>query len=121
MTKKQAAIEARITMEIIVDCYDDDEQTTGWYCYLEQALHFPFKAQAIEKRRHSPLTVGQVIEVIGMGNQDDCHLNEMWVDICWQSDTLNVPLAQLKPIKADKSTTEAMDAWHYWVEQGLGN
>ncbi len=33
------SIEERIMMEIIVDCYDEAEQTMGWFYYLEDTLH----------------------------------------------------------------------------------
>src|SRR5437773_5503067 len=36
--------EERITMEIIVDAYDSEEQAMGWYYYLEGTLHFPLIA-----------------------------------------------------------------------------
>jgi hypothetical protein len=32
------AREERITMEIIVDAYDEAERALGWYYYLEQQL-----------------------------------------------------------------------------------
>jgi hypothetical protein len=31
-----------IDEEIIVDCYGEAERATGWYCYLEDRLEFPF-------------------------------------------------------------------------------
>ena len=30
--------EERIEMEIVVDCYNDSERATGWFCYLEDRL-----------------------------------------------------------------------------------
>lgn len=36
--------EERIAMEIIVDTYDEIEQFTAWYYYLENTLIFPFTA-----------------------------------------------------------------------------
>jgi hypothetical protein len=29
-----------------------------------------------------------------------------------------VPLAQLKVIQADAATKQAVEDWHYWVQQG---
>lgn len=111
------AIEERIHMEIIVDCYDEEEQTACWYCYLGDRLDFPFKAEVIVKRRNSPLVIGQMVEVTGMGDEDDCSLHEMWVDIRWQENVLSVPLSQLQPVDADEATVLAVDDWHYWVER----
>jgi hypothetical protein len=32
--------EERISMEIIVDAYDAEEQAMGWYYYLEETIQF---------------------------------------------------------------------------------
>jgi hypothetical protein len=37
--------EERIIMEVIVDCYDEQEQAMGWYYYLNDRIDFPFKAK----------------------------------------------------------------------------
>src|SRR5579864_2912651 len=58
--------EERIDMEIIVDAYSAEEQALGWYYYLEEHLHFPFKARCIEHRIISPLELGDEVEVVGM-------------------------------------------------------
>jgi hypothetical protein len=36
----------------------------------------------------------------------------------WEDRSLAVPLAQLQVIKADKTTRQAVEDWHYWAEQG---
>jgi hypothetical protein len=38
-------------MEAIVDAHGGEEQTPGWYYYLEARLQFPFKAKCIEARK----------------------------------------------------------------------
>ena len=43
-TAQDAERDERIMMEIVVDCYDEDEQMIGWYYYLEDTLLFPFTA-----------------------------------------------------------------------------
>ena len=47
--------EERIQMEIVVDCYNESERYSGWICYLEERLEFPFRARCIarEKFHHS--------------------------------------------------------------------
>ena len=45
--KRDKIREERISMEIIVDAYDSEEQAMGWYYYLEEKLHFPFLAKCI--------------------------------------------------------------------------
>ena len=99
-----------------MDAYGPDERAMGWYCYLEGKLNFPFAAQCNAKRAVSPLKVKQSVEVIGMPPENEC-MREMFVTIRWEDDELAVPLAQLKVIKADDATREAVADWHYWVRQ----
>lgn len=42
--KRDEGREARITMEAVVDAYDEVERAMSWYYYLEGRLHFPFNA-----------------------------------------------------------------------------
>jgi hypothetical protein len=64
--KRDEVREERISMEIIVDAYDPEEQALGWYYHLEEKLAFPFKAKCIEERRISPLKKGETVEVSGL-------------------------------------------------------
>jgi len=109
--------ERRIEMEIIVDAYGPEEQALGWYYWLEEHLHFPFRARCIAERRTSPLRKGEEVEVIGMLGEEECQ-HEMFVLISWQDRTLGAPLAQLEGVDVDDQTREAIDDWHYWVERG---
>ncbi len=110
--------EQRITMEIIVDAYDEQERAMGWYYYLQDHLRFPFTATCIAKRAISPLRVKDEVEVIGMPGEDECE-HEMFVTIRWEKEGLAVPLSQLKPIAAtDNETQQAVEDWHYWVKMG---
>jgi len=104
-------------MEVVVDAYGPDERAMGWYCYFEGKLSFPFTARCNVKRAVSPLKVKESVEVIGMPPEDEC-MREMFVTIRWDDDELAVPLSQLKVIKADDETREAVEDWHYWVQQG---
>ena len=110
--------EERITMEIIVDAYGQEEQAMGWYYYLEDQLHFTFTAICNVKRAISPLQVKDEVDVIGMGPEDECE-NEMFVTIRWGKDGLAVPLSQLTPISnTSQQTVQAVEDWHYWVQMG---
>jgi hypothetical protein len=116
--KRDDAREHRISMEIVVDCYDESERAMGWYCYLENELRFPFTATCIAKRAISPLRVKDEVEVIGLPESDECQ-REMFVTIRWEKDGLAVPLSQLQPIRAtDEQTKQAVEDWHYWVRMG---
>jgi hypothetical protein len=115
--KQDPRREQRIAQEIVVDADDADERAMGWYSYLEDQLRFPFRAQCISHRAISPLRKGEEIEVVDVAPADEC-AREMFVTVSWQNRSLAVPLAQLQVLKADKTTGQAVDDWHYWAEQG---
>ena len=116
-SKKEKAREERISMEIIVDAYDEMERALGWYYYLDEKLQFPFTAKCIAVRPVSPLVKGERVEVAGMPPEDECEC-EMFVTVRWQERTFAVPLSQLEVVKADAETREAVADWHYWVRMG---
>ena len=109
--------EERITMEIIVDAYGPEEQALGWYYYLDQNLHFPFSARCVTRRSISPLKPGEKVEVVGMPPEAECK-HDMFVLIRRKSDQFGVPLMQLEGIDVDKETQQAIEDWHYWMNQG---
>ena len=109
--------EQRITYEIVVDAYGPEERAMGWYYYLEEHLHFPFRAKCIKARPISPLRKGEEVTVTGLAPDDDCP-GGMFVIIEWADRAFGVPLAQLEGIRVDKETKQAIADWHYWVKQG---
>ncbi|MEO1149120.1 MAG: calcium-binding protein [Cyanobacteria bacterium J06638_22] len=117
MVDKDPVREERITMEIVVDAYGPEEQAMGWYCYLQETMVFPFTGTCITKRRSSPIKVGKTVEVLDMAPAEECE-SEMFVEIKWDEDTLDVPLSQLEAPETDEETQEAIADWHYWVERG---
>jgi hypothetical protein len=116
--KKNAERENRIDMEIIVDAYGPEEQAMGWYYYLQDKLCFPFLAKCVDERVSSPLCKGDKVEIIRMAPEEECQ-HEMFVEMRWENRTLAIPLSQLKPIgTVDEDTIEAVEDWHYWIDQG---
>ncbi len=116
--KRDEAREDRITMEIVVDAYNEDERAIGWYCYLGDTLNFPFLTRCIKERPISPLRVGDEVEVIGMAPADECE-KEMFVMTPREHNrTLAIPLSQLEVVHGDEDTKQAVEDWHYWVEMG---
>ena len=109
--------EERIHMEIIVDAYGPEEQALGWYYYLEGTLQFPFTARCIARRLTSPLEVGDEVEVMGMPPEEEGE-HDMLVLIRWRPHELAIPLRQLEGIQVDDETQQAIEDWHYWVNQG---
>ena len=111
----ETSFESLIADEILVDCYDGLDQLSSWFSYLEAHLSFPFEAEVVAERRISPLKVDQKVYVTGMGAEEDCYVNEIWVDIVWERDgVLSVPLMQLLPFETDTETEQAVAAWVYW-------
>lgn len=106
----------RIAMEIIVDCYDSQEQFLGWHSYLENTLKFPFEASW----KTTPDGKSEKITVIGMGDFDYClDASDMLVNIEYEGDELFEPLNELFDIKSnDEKTNESIRDWHYWNESG---
>lgn len=115
--KLNRAREQRITNEIILDAYNEEERAMGWYCYLEENLDFPFKARCVVPRTISPLKKGEDVVVIAMAQEDDC-MREMFVLIEFAGRKLGVPLSQLDAPQAGPETREAVEDWRYWVAMG---
>ncbi|MEQ8975553.1 MAG: calcium-binding protein [Coleofasciculus sp. C1-SOL-03] len=98
--ERDAEREERITMEIVVDAYEPEEQAMGWYYYLQDTMQFPFTAVCISKRRTSPVKEKATVEVVRMAPEEECE-QEMFVEIVWDDDRLAVPLIQLEAPEAD--------------------
>ncbi len=109
--------ENRISMEIVVDAYNEEERAMGWYCYLDETLHFPFRARCFTKRSISPLVVGEIVQAMKMAPSEECE-HEMFVLTRWKNRTVAVPLSQLEGLVFDDETSEAIADWHYWVQRG---
>lgn len=109
--------EYRIDNEAIVDAYGPEERSIGWWCYLDDNLHFPFSARCVVRRSTSPLKPGDKVEVVGMAPEGECE-HDMFVMIRWKGDKLAVPLMQLEGVKVDEETQQAIEDWRYWVDQG---
>jgi Calcium binding len=109
--------EERINMEIVVDAYDPEEQAMGWYYYLADTMQFPFSARCVARRAISPLETGDEVEVVGIAPVEECQ-HDMFVLIQWSPRPLAVPLMLLEGIDVDEETQQAIEDWHYWVNQG---
>jgi hypothetical protein len=117
--KIDRAREERIQMEIVVDCYNESERYSGWICYLEEKLKFPFRARCIATRKASPLKNGEKVEILGLLDDEDCdEPSEIFVLARWQGRELGLPLAQLGGIEVSNRTAQAIADWHYWCARG---
>lgn len=112
---EEPAREQRISLEIVVDCYDDVEVAMGWYCYLDDRLHFPFAAIWLP-RPGAALEDGERVVIVSMASEEECE-DEILVMLD-DPDELTVPLELLRPLNADAVTQQAVEDWHYWVARG---
>ncbi len=117
MPKIDESIEDRISNEIVVDAYGEEERALSWYYYLEENLGFPFKVKCVSERGTSPLKPGEEVKVVGMPSLDECE-REMFVNVKWEKRTLAVPLSQLVGVDVDEETRQAIEDWQYWLRQG---
>lgn len=113
LPKSERARKKRIDQEIIADCYGGEEQMSGWWHYLFDALIFPFTAKCSEKRSISPLEADEIVKVVGMAPSEDC-ASGMFVIIEWGGRKLGVPINQLEVINVSKNTRQAIEDWRYW-------
>lgn len=115
--KKDPVREEIIENEVVVDAYGPEERAMGWYYYLEDKIHFPFRAQCLASKAVSPLKRGGTVEVLRLAPEEACS-GDMLVLIRWHNRNVAIPLAQLTPIGINQTTDEAIGDWHYWVAQG---
>jgi hypothetical protein len=108
--------EERITNEVVVDCYNEHEAYTGWFCYLEEHLRFPLEARCVDRVKGSPLALGDQVKVTGI--LDDGQRGPFWAVVEWKDDEVSVPLSILEVISGSEKGHEAVADWRYWVEQG---
>jgi hypothetical protein len=117
MREEEPEREERITMEVVVDAYGEEERAMGWYYYLLDHIEFPFKAECKRDMLKSPLKSGEQVTILGMAPEEECRYG-MWVLIEWDKRQCAVPLEQLRPIDTEESTERAVEDWEYWVRQG---
>lgn len=115
--RKNSTREQRIEDEIVVDAYGPEERAMGWYYYLEDKIHFPYRAQCTASKVVSPLKKGEMVEVLQLAPEEAC-TGDMLVLIRWGDRKVAVPLSQLTAIDKNGSTDQAIADWQYWAAQG---
>ena len=112
------AREERIADEITVDTYGSQEVMVGWLTYLQDNLTCPFEAECIEEEIISPLRKGEKVTALELIDADENLGGDFFVLIEWSGRKMGVPLTQLKPLKTDKETKQAVEDWQYWKARG---
>jgi hypothetical protein len=112
------AREKRIFNEIIVEAYEREDAVMCWLTHLEDRLTFPFNAECILQQKISPLRKGEKVTALELLDSDENIGGDFFVLIEWNKRKMGVPLAQLKPLKVDKETKQAIEDWQYWKARG---
>lgn len=117
-------IVVKIDMEVIVDCYDDEEISSGWEAYMDDALVFPFKARIVNPVS-CEIPVGEVVIVTDMIGFFDISGSVLWLkdsvdvikkmEVQWNNKEYNVDIDDLKPLNNDIQTLEAIKNWNFWI------
>ncbi len=112
------AREKRIRDKATVDAYSSEEVMVGWLTYLQENLACPFEAECIEEEIISPLRKGEKVTALELIDADENLDGDFFVLIEWSGRKMGVPLSQLKPLKTDKETKQAVEDWQYWKARG---
>lgn len=112
------AREERIANEVTVDTYGSEEVMVGWLTYLQDNLACPFEAECIEEMKISPLRKGEKVTVLELIDANENLGGDFFVHIEWMGRKMGIPLAQLKPLKVNKETRQAIEDWQYWKSRG---
>lgn len=106
------AREERITYEVFVDAYTEDEQALCWYHYLANKLNFPFQARWEDR----------TVEVTGMSGESEEDGSDVRLEVLYREenaeDIFPVLAADLEPIDADEETVEALADLRYGIAMG---
>ncbi len=105
--------EDRIHLEAVVDAYGEEERAMGWYYYLDDRIHFPFKGKWLRGKKPE----GRDVNVVALSSADDCS-HDMLVEVEYQDDVFSARLSDIEPLQVDEETEEAIADWHYWVARG---
>ena len=91
--------------EATVDCYDEHEAFVGVVCYLTDEMSFPFRAKWL----------GDVVEVIGIDNEESGYENEVIAQILTDDDEYTVSLDELESMPGDTVNIKYLEMYEYWI------
>ena len=103
----------KIDYEIIVDAYDDYEQSMGWFYFFEEALEFPFKATAQLKKRDGT-TESKLVKIVGLSSKEEDFMSSDFSMEMEQGQYVRpVAYSALSNIRASDETLEAFQVWDF--------
>lgn len=111
LTKKQ--IEHIIAYEIEVDCYDEHEANMGWAIFMEENLHYPFKAEYLVRKKSGEKTWTKVMVVNSETDESSFDGSQFYVEIELNDMIISANIDKLRSIKADEKTMKTLQIWNY--------
>ena len=109
----------RILMEVVVDCYDDEEAATGWYYYFSENLDLPIQAQANLKLRGGKMEQ-KIVKIVDV--ESEFSVSEyLRIGITEEgSDRIQfISPEQLVSVTTSDENRQIMNDWLYWHEFNL--
>lgn len=103
----------KIDYEIIVDAYDEYEQSAGWYIYFQETLEFPFTATAQLKKRDGTDESKRVKITCLSSKEEDFMTDDFNLEMEQGQYLRPVAYSALSDIKASEETLEAFQIWEY--------
>ena len=111
LTKEE--IKDIIEDEVTVDCYNEYEAYTGWGCYMDDNMNFPFEAEYLVKKR-SGEKVWKKLNVVRADEDNDVYNGgEYNVEIELDDIVISVNINKLKNAEADEMTMQALQVWRH--------
>jgi len=103
----------KIDYEIIVDAYDEYEQSMGWFYFFEETLEFPFTATAQLKRRDGT-TESKRVKLTGLvSKEEDFRDNDFNLEMEQGQYVRPIAYSALSDIRASDETLEAFEIWDF--------
>ena len=108
-------LEDLIDMEIIVDCYDEYEQASGWHHYMMEALDFPFQATLRQKNAPHASRAEHVFEIFELEEFESID-DGLWVLARNpEGDVESLELKSIWPTSPGTTRITAIEAWRHWL------
>lgn len=103
---------------VVVDCYDEYEQKSSWYHYLQDELDFPFIAylpvEGIEEKANVRIFVK--INVIGLVDESMIdNYYDIMVRAIYNEYIMKFPLSEIQDVRASNESNDAIELWKYWI------
>jgi hypothetical protein len=106
--------EDRILNEVIVDCYDEEEEETSWFYYLNDEVSYPFSA-VVRLSKKGGQTEEKTVEVVEMDPEaENGGTLRMGITEPGQKRVQYIPLSDFVKADTTDDNLQALNDWLYW-------